>query len=115
MTQRGMSISIIGCLYNCIHDYEDKMRQIKNLLNDTLVKNEIEDEIKDYLGGDDSLPVDEILEDFFDTEHGMIKIGKMLIEDLQNAKFGNFYKMEILKADTDEEKDNIKTIVGMLN
>lgn len=115
MAMRAMSISITGCLYNCIRDYQDKMRQMKNLLNDTFVKDEIEDEIKEYLGDDASLPVDEILDNFFDTNHGMIKIGTMLIEDMISAKNGNFSNFQILSANTDEEKNAIKQIVDMLN
>lgn len=116
MAQRGMTISIIGCLNNCIREYQDKMRTLRNLLNDDYVRDEIEDEIKEYLGDeyeDDS--IDTVLDEFFDHDHGMIKIGTLLVKDLQKAKWGEFEKMEILKAETDEEKAQLKHVVDVLN
>lgn len=116
MTKRTIGISIIGCLNNCIRDYNEKLRTLRDLLNDSCVRDCIEDEIKDYLGdgNNESLTVDDVLNDFFDQDHGMIKIGAMLVSDLQKAKFGDFSKMEILQADTDDEKASIKQIVDLL-
>lgn len=116
MAQRGMTISIIGCLNNCINEYRAKMRTLRNLLNDEYVRGEIEDEIKEYLGDEyENDSIDEVLDDFFDHDHGMIKIGTLLVEDLQKAKRGEFEKMEILKAETDEEKAQLKYVVDVLN
>lgn len=116
MAQRTMTISIIGCLNNCISEYNEKLRKLRQLLDDQFVQDEIEDEIKDYLGDWDAenMSIDEILNEFFDQDHGMIKIGAALVSDLQKAKFGNFSKMEILKADTDDEKASIKQVVDLL-
>lgn len=113
MAQRTMGISIIGCLNNCINAYQEKLRTLRNLLNDSCVRDAIEYEIKDYLGDGDE-DIDYVLDEFFDQDHGMIKIGALLVSDLQKAKFGDFSKMEILKADTDDEKASIKQIVDML-
>lgn len=113
MAQRTMGISIIGCLNNCINAYQEKLRTLRYLLNDSYVRDEIADEIKEYLG-DGEEDIDNVLDEFFDQDHGMIKIGALLVSDLQKAKFGDFSKMEILQADTDEEKASIKQIVDML-
>lgn len=116
MAQRQIGISIIGCLNNCIRDYQEKMRTLRNLLNDTLVRDTIEDEIKEHLADNvDDRSIDDVLDEFFDQDCGMIKIGTLLIEDLQKAKWGDFDKMEILKADTDEERAQIKQVVDILN
>lgn len=116
MAQRGMTISIIGCLNNCIREYQDKMRTLRNLLDDTFVHDTIADEIQEHLADNvNGRSVDEVLDEFFDQDHGMIKLGTLLIEDLQKAKWGDFDKMEILKADTDEEKAAIKQVVDILN
>ena len=116
MAQRTMTISIIGCLNNCICEYNEKLRKLRQLLDDPFVQDEIEDEIKDSLGGWDAenMSIDVILNEFFDQDHGMIKIGASLVSDLQKAKFGDFSKMEILKADTDDEKASIKQVVDLL-
>ena len=50
MAKRTMSISIIGCLNNCINAYQEKLRTLRDLLNDSYVRDEIADEIKEYLG-----------------------------------------------------------------
>lgn len=116
MAQRGMTISIIGCLNNCIREYQDKMRTLRNLLDDTFVHDTIADEIQEHLTDNvNGRSVDEVLDEFFDQDHGMIKLGTLLIEDLQKAKWCDFDKMEILKADTDEEKAAIKQVVDTLN
>lgn len=116
MAQRSMTISIIGCLNNCIRDYQEKMRTLRNLLNDTFVRDTIEDEIKEHLADNvDDRSIDDVLDEFFDQDHGMIGIGTRLIEDLKKAKWSDFDKMEILKADTDEEKAQIKHVVDILN
>lgn len=116
MAQRGMTISIIGCLNNCINEYRAKMRTLRNLLNDEYVRGEIEDEIKEYLGDEyENDSIDTVLDEFFDQDCGMIKIGTLLVEDLQKAKWGDFEKMEILKAETDEEKAQLKHVVDVLN
>ena len=116
MAQRTMGISIIGCLNNCINEYNEKLRTLRDLLNDRWVRDEIEDEIKEYLGNsnNEDLAIDDVLNEFFDQDHGMIKIGASLISDLQKAKFGDFSKMEILKADTNDEKASIKQVVDLL-
>lgn len=116
MAQRGMRISVIGCLNNCIREYRDKLRVLRNLLDDEYVRGEIGDEIKEYLGDEyENDNIDEVLDEFFDQDHGMIKIGTMLAEDLHKALMGDFSHMEILKADTDEEKESIKQIVDALH
>ena len=116
MAQRDITISVIGCLNNCIREYQDKMRTLRDLLNDEYVRDSIEDEIKEYLGnGYENDSIDTVLDDFFDQDHGMVKIGTLLVEDLQKAHMGDFDKMEILKADTDEEKAEIKQVVDILN
>lgn len=116
MAQRGMTISVIGCLNNCIREYQNKIRTLRNLLNNEYVRDNIEDEIKDYLGGEyENDSIDTVLDNFFDQDHGMIKIGTLLVEDLQKAQWGDFDKMEILKADTDEEKAIIKQVVDILH
>ena len=63
MAQRTMTISIIGCLNNCISEYNEKLRKLRQLLDDPFVQDEIEDEIKDSLGGWDAenMSIDEIL------------------------------------------------------
>lgn len=117
MTQRTMQISVIGCLNNCIREYNEKLHKLRQLLDNTSVQDEIEDEIKDYLGGSDAenMSVGEVLDEFFDQEHGMIKIGTMLAGDLQKALWGDFSKMEILQAKTDDEKAALKQIVDALH
>lgn len=116
MAQRGMTISVIGCLNNCIREYQNKMRTLRNLLNDEYVRDNIEDEIKEYLGDEyENDSIDTVLDDFFDQDHGVIKIGTLVVEDLQKAQWGDFDKMEILKADTDDEKAIIKQVVDILN
>lgn len=115
MAQRGMTISIIGCLNNCISEYRSKMRDMRNLLEDEYVKEAISDEICEYLSDKDCDNPKEVIEDFFDQEHGMIKIGTLLVEDLQKAKFGDFDKMEMLQAETAEEKAELKQVVDILN
>lgn len=117
MAQRAMQISVIGCLNNCISEYNEKLRKLRQLLDDSFVQDEIEDEIKDYLGGWDAenVSINEILDEFFDQDHGMIKIGTMLVSDLQKALWGDFSKMEILQAETDEEKESLKQIVESLH
>lgn len=115
MAQRSMTISIIGCLNNCIREYQEKMHDMRCLLNS--VKDDIGDEIIEHLadGIVETTNVDEVIEDFFDNDHGMIKIGSLLIQDLQRAKWGEFDKMEILKVDTDEVKAQLKHVVDILN
>ena len=116
MAQRGITISVIGCLNNCIREYQDKMRTLRDLLNDEYVRDSIEDEIKEYLGdGYENDSIDTVLDDFFDQDHGMVKIGTLLVEDLQKAHMGDFDKMEILKTDTDEEKAILKQVVDVLH
>lgn len=116
MAQRGMTISVIGCLNNCIREYQNKIRTLRNLLNNEYVRDNIEDEIKDYLGGEyENDSIDTVLDNFFDQDHGMIKIGTLLVEDLQKSQRGDFDKMELLKADTDEEKAIIKQVVDILH
>ena len=111
----SMTISVIGCLNNCIRAYQDKMRTLRNLLEDKYVKDVISDEICEYLSDNDCDNPKEVIEDFFDQEHGMIKIGTLLVEDLQKAKWGDFDKMEMLQAKTEEEKAELKQVVDALN
>lgn len=115
MAKRQMTISIIGCLNNCIREYRNKMRVMRNLLEDEYVKEAISDEICEYLSDNDCDNPKEVIEDFFDQEHGMIKIGTLLAEDLQKAKWGDFDKMEMLQANTEEEKAELKQVVDVLN
>ena len=117
MAQRTMRISVIGCLNNCISEYNEKLRKLRQLLDDPFVQDEIEDEIKNYLGGWDAenMSINEILDEFFEQDHGMIKIGTMLASDLQKALWGDFSKMEILQAETDDEKESLKQIVESLH
>lgn len=115
MAERQITVSIIGCLNNCIREYRNKMRVMRNLLEDEYVQDVIDDEIKEYLAEDINDDLDKVLEDFFDQEHGMIKIGTTLAEDLQKAKWGDFDKMEMLRAETEEEKAELKHIVDALN
>ena len=74
-------------------------------------------EMTDLLRGSDAenMSVGEVLDEFFDQEHGMIKIGTMLAGDLQKALWGDFSKMEILQAKTDDEKAALKQIVDALH
>ena len=115
MAERQITVSIIGCLNNCIREYRNKMRVMRNLLEDEYVQDVIDDEIKEYLAEDINDDLNKVLEDFFDQEHGMIKIGTTLAEDLQKAKWGDFDKMEMLRAETEEEKAELKQVIDVLN
>lgn len=111
---RRMGISIIGCLSNCMREYGDKIATVGYLLNDIkeICPREIIENLSDKHNSD--ADIDEIIEDFMDEEHGMIKIGSMLISDLLKARHDDYEHFELLVCKNEEDKNTIHKMVEML-
>lgn len=111
-----MNISLIGCFINLIHNYEERLRRCQELIEDNDIS---EDKIKEtlldgssqYCCGnryrEDSF---EDMEEFFNVKD----IGKTIIHDLLAISDNQFDKVEALMVNTEERRQNLKTLTDLM-
>lgn len=113
---KQMNISLIGCFINLISNYEERLRRCRELIEDSDIE---DDSIKETLldGSSQYCCGNRYQEDSFEdmNEFFNVKdIGKTIIHDLFAISDNQFDKVEAFMVDTEEKRQNLKTLTDLM-